>query len=155
MNSGVELGAVRAIREMRGEDDAETDELRQMLHEAREYIDGFPWCAAIEEELFGLGIGGVIGVFLFRIRPVGAVDEWLWVIVGDLPHAYLVTDRASSPTRALEVYCELMEDWIRAVRQGDDLRMVFPVMAPPTSMNADLLERRIAFLRNEIIPSCS
>ena len=153
MNSKVDRSKLKPITRMRGEDDDETRELQAALQDARSYITSFTWCAGIEEEFFGLGVGGVVAVFLIRIRPVGKIDEWLWVIVGDLPLAYLVTDKAASPTRALEVYCEFMEDWVRAVRQGGDFQEVYPVMAEPTSANADLLQQRIVFLRSEMIPA--
>ncbi|MDI1452115.1 hypothetical protein [Polyangium sp. 6x1] len=153
MNNHADRSKLQPTTQMRGEDDDETRELQATLQEARTYLASFTWCAGIEEEFFGLGIGGIVAVFLFRIRRVGATDEWLWVIAGDLPSAYLVTDRAASPTQALEVYCELMEDWIRAVRRGGNLRDVFPVQANPSSANADLLEKRILFLRGKIIPA--
>lgn len=95
---------------------------------------------------------GVVAVFLFRIRAVGPIDQWLWVITGDLPSAYLVTDRATSPVRTLEVYCELMADWTCAVRKGN-LRDTFPVEAEPTAENADLLEKRVALLQTQILPA--
>jgi len=152
-NSHVDRSKLQPTTEMRGEDHDETLELHATLQAARDYLVSFTWCAGIEEEYFGLGIGGIVGVFLFRIRPVGSIDEWLWVIAGDLPSAYVVTDSTPSSTRALEVYCELMEDWVRAVRHGGDLREVFPVMAEPTSANADLLEKRLVFLREKIIPA--
>jgi hypothetical protein len=151
MNSPIDRSKLQPTTQMRGEDDDETNELQATHQAARNYLASFRWCGGIDEEFFGLGIGGIVGVFLFRIRPVGAIDEWFWVIAGDLPSAYLVTDRASSPTQALEVYCELMEDWIRVVRCGGDLRDAFPVLAEPTSANADLLEKRVGFLRKRVI----
>ena len=48
-------------------------------------------------------IGGVVAVFLFRIDGPPEVDPLLWVVVGDLPTAYLVTDDAPSPAIALDV----------------------------------------------------
>jgi hypothetical protein len=154
MNSPIDRSKLQPTTHMRGEDDDDTKELRATLEEARNYLTSFAWCTRIEEEFLGLGIGGIVAVFLFRIRPVGAVDAWLWVIAGDLPSAYLVTDRAASPVQALEVYCELMEDWIRAVRRGrPSPRDAFPVMAEPTSENADLLENRVALLRTKVIPA--
>ena len=84
-----------------------------------------------------------------------ALDDKLWIVVGDLPSAYLVVEPDDSPGDALERYCGLMEDWIAAVRDGADLNNVYPVTAeptPPTRENADLLERRVAFLLAEIIP---
>lgn len=151
-NSQINWSKLQPTTQIRGEDDNETRELQSALEDARTYLTSFPWCTCIEEEFFGLGIGGVVAVFLFRIRPVGEFDSWLWVIVGDLPSAYLVTDRATSPVRALEVYCELMEEWIRAVRRGN-LRDAFPILAEPTSENSDLLEKRVALLRTQIIPA--
>lgn len=152
LNSQIDWSKLQPATQIRGEDDDETRELRAALEEARSYLTSFSWCTRIEEEFFGLGIGGVVVVFLFRIRPVGAIDHWLWVIAGDIPSAYLVTDRARSPVDALAGYCELMEDWIRAVRQGN-LRDAFPVLAEPTAENADLLEKRVALLRTQIIPA--
>jgi len=76
----------------------------------------------------------------------------LWVIVGDLPSAYLVVETDDSPADAMERYCGLMEDWIAAVRDGTSLQDVFPVTADPTPESALLLEKRIAFLLAEIIP---
>jgi len=76
----------------------------------------------------------------------------LWVVVGDLPNAYLVVEPNASPAVVMEQYCSLMEDWIAAVRDGTRLREVFPVAAEPTTENALQLERRIAFLLQQIIP---
>lgn len=152
MNSEVDWSQLQPTSQMRGEDDDETKELQKTLDEARSYLGTFPWCTRIEEEFFGFGVGGIVAVFFFRIQPVGATDSWLWVIAGDLPSAYVVTDQATTPVRALEIYCDLMEDWIGAVRQKD-LRDVYPVMAEPTSENADLLENRVVFLRTKIIPT--
>lgn len=75
------------------------------------------------------------------------MDSWLWVIVGDLPSAYLVTDDLKSPRDALEGYCELMMDWVNAVKTQADLTHQFPVEAPPTLGNAAALKKRIGMLR--------
>ena len=152
-NSDEIRSKLRPTSEMRGEDHDETHELHAILQAARDYLAGFTWCSGIEEEFFGLGIGGVVGVFLFRIRPIGEADEWLWVIAGDLPSSYVVTDQASSPVQALEIYCDLMEAWVRVVRHGGDLRDVFPVVVEPTLENAELLEKRVFFLRKKVIPA--
>lgn len=153
MNGGAARSSVKPVSDMRGEDEEETSELGEMLRDARDYLTRFAWCAGIEEEYFGLGIGGIVAVFLFRIQPIGEADEWLWVVVGDLPSAYIVTDRAPSPGKALAVYCELMEDWIDALRSGGDMRRVFPVNASPSAEHADQLEKRIALLRKKILPT--
>jgi hypothetical protein len=99
------------------------------------------------------GVGGLAAVFLFEFKTrIKGTDDKLWVIVGDLPSAYMVVEPNERPQDALEKYCELMEDWIQAVRDSAKLDDVFPVAAEPSLENAELLEKRIAFLLAEIIP---
>jgi len=141
------------VDDMSGEDEQEAELLKEHLGEAHKYLHTFTWCRAIKDEFFGCGVGGVVAVFLFRIDPDEGADEWLWVIVGDLPSAYLVTDEASDACKALSVYCRLMDDWIYAVRTGAALDDVYPVAADPTPENAAMLAARIRLLRDEILPA--
>lgn len=144
---------VTPVGQMHGEDGEDTALLFTLLDKARSYLRGFEWCRGLEEEYFGCGVGGVVGVFLFRIAPAQGADEWLWVVVGDLPSAYLVIDRAPDPVSTLKVYCELMDKWILSVREGGGGDDVFPVSAPRTLRNANSLERRIQFIRDKVIPN--
>lgn len=138
---------------MRGEDEKETTLLQEMLVEARAYIRSFNWCPPISEELFGFGIGKVFALFLFRFaKPVSEVDDCLWVVVGDLPSAYFVIDDAPSPRSAAEVYCRIMQDWINAVVSEAPLDDVFPVKADATVEMAQMLDSRLRFIREKIIP---
>lgn len=147
---GVDPGSVVEVVSMAGEDDADTAALRQMLQQAERYLLPHRWCQRVVERHFGLGVGGVVAVFLFRIGGASA-DEWLWVVVGDLPSAYLVTDAARTPVAALEVYCSLMEDWVDAVRAGRGVGDAFPVEAPADEASANVLATRVAFLREHIL----
>jgi hypothetical protein len=98
-------------------------------------------------------VGGVVAIFLIELAArVNATDKELWVVVGDLPSAYMAVDEDETALEALEKYCDLMDQWIAAVRSDNDLDDVFPVEAEPTQENADALQSRIGFLRNEIIP---
>jgi hypothetical protein len=66
---------------------------------------------------------------LCRIVPAEeAVDEWLWVVVGDLPPAYIVTDNARDTPSALDAYTGEMERWIEAVRKGQSVADLIPVL---------------------------
>ncbi len=152
--SNVSMDGLVPVDRMRGEDDEETQQLKQHLVEATKYVQGFKWCRWIKDRYFGIGVGGVVAVFLFRIDPASReVDEWLWVVSGDLPTAYLVTDQAPDPVSTLVVYCQIMEDWIRTVRAGGDLSSVYPIATDPSLENAIALDQRIAFMRREIIPA--
>src|ERR1700722_3169081 len=124
-----------------------------MARYAREYITSFTWCPPITSMYLAHGVGGVVAVFFVEFpRKIKGTDDKLWTVVGDLPSAYLVVEPDDSPSDALERYCGLMEDWIAAVRGGTHLNDVYPVTAEPTRKNADLLERRVAFLLAELIP---
>lgn len=154
----MDLNKAQAIplSQMVGEDSEETELFRQAAEEARNYLKPFNWCNDAADEYFCFGIGGVIQIFLFRVVRVleqeKAVEEWLWVIVGDLPSAYLVTDDDKSPHDALLTYCNLMKDWVATVQSGGDLGQVYPVDAAPTEENASMLLTRVDFLLGEVLP---
>ena len=140
--------------DIQGGDQDETRELKFMLMEAKHYIESFTWTPKISQVYMGIGLGGVLGVFLFTFDNAieNTEDESLWVIVGDMPSAYLVTEEAPEPVQALEIYCELMNDWAEAVKNNLSLDEVFPVQAPATKEYAEMLLSRVAFIRKRIIP---
>src|SRR4051794_14644784 len=138
---------VTAEAEPFGEDAEESALLEELVAQAKSYIKGFAWCDGIEETYFGDGIGGVYAVVLFRIRPARPdVDEWLWVVVGDLPSLYLVTDEAATPEEALRRYIELRDEWIDAVQEGRPTEDLAPLNVAPTREWADELHGRLRLL---------
>ena len=148
----MDLTRLTPVSRMAGDDPTDTALLRDLLDRAEGYLRSFQWCERIEEAYFGLGVGGIVAVFLFRIRPTKPdVDEWLWVISGDLPPAYLVTDNAPNPASALQVYVELMGEWVDAVLGGRAVDHLIPVNVPPTAEWATNLQGRLKFLREEIL----
>jgi hypothetical protein len=135
-----------------GCDPEETRLLNAMADEARQYILSFRWAPRKFESKLVWGVGKVFAIFLFRFdQLIGGTDDQLWVVVGDLPSAYLVVEPNDSPREAAERYCEMMEQWCDAVAQKSDLSEVYPVKAAPTLANVDLLRRRIKFIRRDLI----
>ena len=143
------------LADIRGEDDEDTNLLREMGKEAHEFITGQEWCPPIRNFYFADGVGGVFALFLvdFSEAIADSPDDSLWVVVGDLPSAYFVSESADTPRAALECYCFIMEDWVAAVVNDTDLDEVYPVEAEPTKKNARELQSRVDFLRSEIIPA--
>ena len=141
------------VSQICGEDQEETAELIEMYDRAQTYLLSHEWCTDVCDAHFGFGLGGVVALFLVRARLASGADEWLWLVEGDLPSAYLVTDNAKDPAAALEIYAELMTAWIDAVRSGRGLDEVFPVDAPADEAHAKMLDTRIKFLRDEIFPA--
>jgi hypothetical protein len=141
------------IADMVGDDEEDTSLLRKLGERARSYLSDFSWCASIVEMYYGLGIGGIAGVFLCRIVPTEArVDEWLWVIVGDLPSAYLVLDSAENPVDAMRAYVAEMNKWVELAKLGKTSEQVIPVNTPATPEYAAKLETRLHLLDILVIP---
>lgn len=149
--NGADLTSVVRIDEMKGENEEETLGLKLMLEEAHAFLSSFNWCTRIEESYFGFGYAGIVAVFLFRINQVRSdVDDWLWVVVGDLPPAYLVTEGNLTPDLALDGYINEMTKWVQAMQHGCSVEDLIPVNVPPTQENAEALEGRLSALRRII-----
>ena len=141
------------ISEMMGDDAEDTALLQASYLEAKDYLLSQKWCLGIGEMYFGAGLGDVVAVFLVAIDPVPTdVDEWLWVVVGDLPPAYLVLDDCPTPIEAVQTYISLMQDWVDLARDGVSSVDVIPVVVPATPENAELLQVRLDFLSSFIVP---
>jgi hypothetical protein len=102
---------------------------------------------------FGAGLGGIVAVFLAELdQPASGVDEWLWVVVGDIPPAYLVVDECPTPIVALEAYVELMQQWVGLAHEGKQSDEVFPVNVLAAPENAEKLQKRLEALMTTVIP---
>lgn len=142
--------------EILGEDAEDTELLRGMAGEAREYIQAFDWCPPILQMSLGYGVGGVIALFHVEFtRAIDDIDSELWVVIGDLPSAYFIYEGNEDPAVALECYCGLMEEWATAARDGESVEECFPVDAEANRENAEALLSRIAFIRRELVPEAS
>ncbi|MCW3116488.1 MAG: hypothetical protein JWM28_570, partial [Chitinophagaceae bacterium] len=98
------------------------------------------------------GVGGIVAIFLVKFtHKIQDTDDRLWLVVGDIPSAYLVVESNDTPAKVLEEYCQLMEEWISAVEISGDLQGVYPVDAAPTIANAEQLKERVYLLRKEIV----
>lgn len=138
---------------IRGDSAQDTSELKKMALAARNYISSFKWCPAINELFLAYGVGGVVAVFVLHFsKKIDDRDDYLWVVAGDLPSAYLVPDKISTAKQALVAYCDLMNTWTKSVLEKQSLDNAFPVAVNPTRENALALQKRIDFLRKRIIP---
>lgn len=130
----------------------EMDEIHCVLNlhkEAENYLKNFDWCLRIKKSWYESKFSSynIIGVFLFEIEPINEnVDDFIWVIVGDLPTVYL-DKTVTSGMEAVEIYCELMEDWIENVKKGKSLEECFPIPNEPTIENANLLKSRVDLIK--------
>jgi hypothetical protein len=147
-----DLSLVVPAEDMRGDDLQDTHLLNQSLEEATLFLGKFKWCTKVVRRFFGLGVGGVVAVFLFEIVPSSPdVDRLLWVVAGDIPPAYLMTDDAPTPQQALGAYVEEMSTWVAAVREGRSVEDLIPVNVEPTKKNAERLAKRLEFISEQFL----
>jgi len=153
-NASVPVRGVIPLAKMAGDDDEDTKLLRVMADGAAKFLQCFPWCKKIRSTYFGDGYGGIVGVFLFHIEPSrDGVDEWLWVVFGDVPPAFLVIDQSMMPSQALQSYIGEISKWVQLAKQGRSSENVIPVYLASTPENAADLESRLKVLQEVIVPA--
>ncbi len=152
MKDRTKFDLLHKIDDIIGEDNEDTYLLKKMHLEAKEYLLSFKWCLCIKEEYYGFGIGGVIAVFFFKIEPLNEeIDEWLWVVTGDIPPAYIDTFNCNNCFQALFNYVEIMNEWVKAIKNNNSVDERLPVNVPPTIEWANNLELRLKFIEDEIL----
>lgn len=152
LRTQMDVSGLRQTAEFHGEDGDDDRLCHELFDQAKAYVTSFRWCRSVKDSYVGDCVGGIFALVLFRIEPATAdVDEWIWVVVGDLPPAY-IAPASSNPHEALEDYIWQMSKWVRAVRAGRPVLGLIPVNTDPTRKSADELESRLRFLKKEILP---
>jgi hypothetical protein len=131
----------------------EDDEVKALAAQARAFAEGFAWCERVTACEAGFAIAGVLGVFRVQLVPTPGrgADPVVWVVVGDVPPAYLAFEEGDGWQDALRGYVEEMQWWVDAVREGASLDDLIPVNVPPTAEHADMLASRLAFIRERLV----
>jgi hypothetical protein len=121
--------------------------MAQFEEEARAYLLGTGYWRSVPSLRCDLEVTGVVEVFLAEAEPARAdVDPEVWVVVGDLPPLYLVTDEIATPGEALAAYIEHRRAWVEAVRGNHSVADLAPVDVEPTREWADALDARLRVL---------
>lgn len=129
-----------------------SETLTPLEEAAVNFIRSFAWSGELLAMYEGFQEPDMLGIFLTQLRPAQPqVDEWLWVVVGDLPPAYLVADDNPTVAQAVLGYADEMQRWVDAVRTGAPVDDLIPVNVPPTTAFADMLSSRLAILRGTVL----
>jgi len=123
-----------------------------MKSAATAFLAEQPWCSRVISTVPVFAIAG-IGVFRCSLIPRHPeADVMVWVVVGDVPPAYIVHEPGDSWQDALAGYVSEMERWVDAVRAGqqpgDD---IISVNVPATSESAEALASRLGFIRTNLV----
>jgi len=132
------------------------DEVIEQSQRAIEYLTSFKWCKKILNGWVAKDFGYILGIFLFEIEPQknSNADNKIWIIIGDIPPAYLDFEGYPTANDALNFYCFLMEEWIEHVNKRISIKDCYPVNAPPTKKYAKMLQYKINIIKEDILP-CS
>jgi len=130
----------------------ESKEAADLYREAKDFLCFYSWCKDIKHGYVGILVPGVVGLFLFEIVPSKTdVDCWVWVVVGDIPPAYITCEDSPNPACALDAYIGAMSEWVTAASAGDSVENLIPVNAPATPEFASLLDKRLKFLDERVL----
>lgn len=130
----------------------EENYLRLLLAQARKFLNKQKWCKSILSEYCGLACDDAFGAFLFEVEPAFVeVDNFLWVIAGDLPPAYITCEEAKNAIAALNIYLGEMDRWVDAVLSGKSTDNLIPVDAKPTKENALILKSRLDWIGDNVV----
>lgn len=120
--------------------------------EAKNYLLRHQWCKSILSGWLAVYWEGIISVFLFEIEPAGnGVDQFVWIVVGDIPPAYIDVESGTNPRSAMESYVIIMRNWVEAVLNGEPIEDCYPVEVPATKEYAEMLQSRLDILDTLII----
>ena len=150
----IDVAKFQLYPDLIGEDAEDTRLLPHMAEDALRYVRAFKWAPPVDALYLAFGCGGVLAVFLVRFsRPIEQEPNTeLWVVVGDAPPAYFVTEDLFRPADVLTTYCNFMEQWADHVLDGRDLSECYPIAAAPTAEHANMLKSRVELIRGELIP---
>lgn len=131
--------------------------LEALKDEARAHAASWASAPPIEALVLGFGLAPMVGVFLVKFAaPIARGDlagaTEMWAIAGDVPSMCFETDDARTPADALRLYCAIAEDWAETALARGDLSQCYPIRVEPSREHAEMLQSRIAFLRDELIP---
>lgn len=141
--------------------DQTADYAEQMLSlsdEAQRFLRGHRWCRKVDEG-FLTWCFPYLAVFRFDVQVYEA-SEKLWVIVGDVPPAYLDVTLCPNAKEAIEGYLGELMAWVEAATEGSAVDGLMPVyrrysfeVLDATPEVARSLRKRIEFIeRNILLP---
>lgn len=137
-----------------------TTELSDMIDEANRFLLSQRWCEQVHETFLYRFWPGILAIFLIELQPVNDsnADKTVWVVVGDVPPAYLDTENCKNGKEALKGYINEMEYWIHQVESGLSVSDAIPVLRRgslvPIEVTNDyckMLKSRIEYINDSLL----
>lgn len=115
-------------------------EFIELSNEATSYLLSHKWCKNIEKQWLAANWENLLVIFFFKIIPnSNTADDYVWIVVGDLPPAYIDIESAKNVKEVVHTYIEIMNDWVQCVFKGGKIEDFYPINVPPTREFAEML----------------
>jgi hypothetical protein len=129
-------------------------EVIKMHQKACLYINDFAWCREVKDSTLYLNLGSTLCVFLLEIDNAASnEDNFLWIMVGDIPSMYLDVYGAKTTIEVLSRYNALAKDWIFNVEHRLSVNDCYPFDTESTMEMAYMLKKRVDVIEKTIIPN--
>lgn len=145
------------ISDIPNSDLEEREDIAELANEARAFLAHENWCKGIKAGYFDRGFSKV-AVFLFEVELNSTADSKVWVVVGDVPPAYIDYELCPNGAAALDGYVAEMLAWEQAARSGSSTEELIPVVRrgsfvplEPTIQVADMVRGRMNFIKRELL----
>lgn len=129
------------------------DEVTPLLEESKKYLTSHKWCKSIKQGWLFTNIGYAVNIFLYEIENEQSPDDnFIWIMVGDLPAIYLDTYGVETTREVIEGYIDLASDWIHFAESDQYLDNCFPFQINISSESIRMFKERIQLLHDNILP---
>jgi|GEM_PF-3367070 len=128
----------------------------ELCEEAVRFVTHHSWCMALFKTYFDRGFEE-ISVFVCEVEVREHGPQSIWVIVGDVPPVYLMSDIRNG-AEALQFYCRGLTAWVAEARLGRDPNRDRPVLSKeayeplqPTEQLCKMIEGRVRFIEEVLL----
>lgn len=148
-----DLATLTPLAEFRPEQGSEA-EFISLLEKSSSFARCQSWVESVIQTLVAHFFPSIFLIVLIESRKnYVSENEWAWVIVGDLPPAYINDSTCNTPYDALDAYIGEMDEWVAATSSGQSVEHLKPVNAKSSPDYADRLKTRLDFINSKILPA--
>jgi hypothetical protein len=130
----------------------------QLAADARRFLLAQGWCPGVRCVYFAEGFEHVAVFYCELVTSPGNPTD-CWVVIGDLPPAYLSTELCKTAIEALIGYVTEMLNVVDAFEKGDDVSELIPLLTKDTFLPLELtpdvmymLADRLRFILTRVLP---
>jgi len=128
-----------------GEGFESRDDYDQLVATARSFLASRPWCRGIKRIWFVRGFK-YLSVFYCEIEHTPAQPPDVWVIVGDVPPAYMPTKACGNGVEAVLGYVGALSEVIENFNDGKTLEGCIPILSAESFEPLELNEALVKML---------